>query len=280
MRALLPGLVIGLGWAFAAPAAHAADLGDSWLRGSMPAYGDSEPTGAWGGFYIGVQGGYSNANIDFGTANSSQIAYILRNLAVEQERRISGATVLPERDVRGGNYGFLVGYNSQWEDVVLGVELGYTRLNLDATASDSNRFWTATSNGYTYNVGLESSAQVKLTDYLTFRGRAGYDLGNFLPYATLGLAVGRADVTRSANVYLCEDTTGSTPPACAAGLYGSASERKKDTYAVGIAAGLGLDILLTENLFLRGEYEYVRFGSFENVNADLHTVRGAVAAKF
>ncbi|WP_276199008.1 outer membrane beta-barrel protein [Chelatococcus sp. XZ-Ab1] len=280
MRALLPGLVIGLGWAFAAPAAHAADLGDSWLRGSMPAYGDSEPTGAWGGFYIGVQGGYSNANIDFGTANSSQIAYILRNLSVEQERRISGATVLPERDVRGGNYGFLVGYNSQWEDVVLGVELGYTRLNLDATASDSNRFWTATSNGYTYNVGLESSAQVKLTDYLTFRGRAGYDLGNFLPYATLGLAVGRADVTRSANVYLCEDTTGSTPPACAAGLYGSASERKKDTYAVGIAAGLGLDILLTENLFLRGEYEYVRFGSFENVNADLHTVRGAVAAKF
>ncbi len=280
MRALLPGLVIGLGWAFAAPAAHAADLGDSWLRGSMPAYGDSEPTGAWGGFYIGVQGGYSNANVDFGTANSSQIAYILRNLAVEQERRISGATVLPERDVRGGNYGFLVGYNTQWEDVVLGVELGYTRLNLDATASDSNRFWTATTNGYTYNVGLESSAQVKLTDYLTFRGRAGYDLGNFLPYATLGLAVGRADVTRSANVYLCEDTTGSTPPACAAGLYGSASERKKDTYAVGIAAGLGLDILLTENLFLRGEYEYVRFGSFENVNADLHTVRGAVAAKF
>jgi len=280
MRALLPGLVIGLGCAFAAPAAHAADLGDSWLRGSMPAYGESEPTGAWGGFYIGVQGGYSNANVDFGTANSSQIAYILRNLAVEQERRISGATVLPERDVRGGNYGFLVGYNSQWEDVVLGVELGYTRLNLDATASDSNRFWTATTNGYTYNVGLESSAQVKLTDYLTFRGRAGYDLGNFLPYATLGLAVGRADVTRSANVYLCEDTTGSTPPACAAGLYGSASERKKDTYAVGIAAGLGLDILLTENLFLRGEYEYVRFGSFENVNADLHTVRGAVAAKF
>lgn len=280
MRALLPSLIIGLGWALAAPAAHAADLGDSWLRGSMPAYGESEPTGAWGGFYIGVQGGYSNANVDFGTANGSQIAYILRNLAVEQERRISGATVLPERDVRGGNYGFLVGYNTQWEDVVLGVELGYTRLNLDATASDSNRFWTATTNGYTYNVGLESSAQVKLTDYLTFRGRAGYDLGNFLPYATLGLAVGRADVTRSANVYLCEDTTGSTPPACAAGLYGSASERKKDTYALGIAAGVGLDILLTENLFLRGEYEYVRFGSFENVNADLHTVRGAVAAKF
>lgn len=238
MRALLPGLVLGLGWAFAAPAVHAADLGDSWLRGSMPAYGESEPTGAWGGFYIGFQGGYTNANVDFG---------------------ISGATVLPERDVRGGNYGFLVGYNSQWEDVVLGVELGYTRLNLDAN---------------TYDVGLESSAQVKLTDYLTFRGRAGYDLGNFLPYATLGLAVGRAEVTR------CEDTTGSTPPACAVGLYGSASERKKDTYAVGIAAGLGLDILLTENLFLRGEYEYVRFGSFENVNVDFHTVRGAVAAKF
>lgn len=259
MRALLPGLVLGLGWAFAAPAVHAADLGDSWLRGSMPAYGESEPTGAWGGFYIGFQGGYTNANVDFG---------------------ISGATVLPERDVRGGNYGFLVGYNSQWEDVVLGVELGYTRLNLDAKAAAGNRFWTATSNGYTYDVGLESSAQVKLTDYLTFRGRAGYDLGNFLPYATLGLAVGRAEVTRSANVYLCEDTTGSTPPACAVGLYGSASERKKDTYAVGIAAGLGLDILLTENLFLRGEYEYVRFGSFENVNVDFHTVRGAVAAKF
>lgn len=282
MRALLPGLVIGLGCAFAAPAAHAADLGDSWLRGSMPAYGESEPTGAWGGFYIGVQGGYSNANVDFGTANSSQIAYILRNTTVESEGRVSSWTTLPERDTRNGSYGFLVGYNSQWEDVVLGVELNYNHTNLDVRASDSLGRSYVTSDQYRYNVNIDAESRVRMTDYATLRARAGYDLGNFLPYATLGFAIGRADVWRTTSVAATAvDQSGAGRPNLALNPNPTVvTERKKDTFAYGISAGLGLDILLTENLFLRGEYEYVRFASFSDVNLNIHNVRGALAAKF
>ena len=35
------------------------------------------------------------------------------------------------------------------------------------------------------------SSSLKLTDYATFRGRAGYAFGQFLPYAFVGAAVGR-----------------------------------------------------------------------------------------
>ena len=39
---------------------------------------------------------------------------------------------------------------------------------------------------------------MRITDYGAARLRGGWVVGNFLPYATLGVAVGRANITRSA----------------------------------------------------------------------------------
>ena len=44
------------------------------------------------------------------------------------------------------------------------------------------------------------SSSIKLIDYGTFRGRAGYAFGQFLPYAVLGGAVGRFNYTNTSTV--------------------------------------------------------------------------------
>ena len=49
----------------------------------------------------------------------------------------------------------------------------------------------------TYNTTLTGAAALQIKDVLTFRGRAGWATGNFLPYVFGGLAVGRMDVARS-----------------------------------------------------------------------------------
>ena len=88
--------------------------------------------------------------------------------------------------------GAFLGYNTQWQDLVLGVEATYTHVNLNTTASSVpngvGRFFPDVNTG----VNVSASGDLDLTDYGTARGRAGYVVGNFLPYGFIGMAVGRA----------------------------------------------------------------------------------------
>ncbi len=47
---------------------------------------------------------------------------------------------------------------------------------------------------------ITGNASMQINDYGTLRGRAGYEMGNFLPYVMIAAAFGRADVYRSATV--------------------------------------------------------------------------------
>lgn len=269
---------IGLG-----QGALAADLGGSYLRGAVY---EEAAVPDWSGFYVGGQAGYSNANFDFGNATQSMISFALRNLTAERELGISRWTTLTKRDERGGSFGGFVGYNTQWDDVVLGVEANYNYANLEASASslgDPNQArWGTLSSGATYAADLRSAASAKLTDYMTFRARAGYAIGQFLPYATLGFAVGRADVRRTADVMYCEDAAGGRPPACApvSVVQPSGAVKKSSAFGYGFSAGVGVDVMLFPNVFLRGEYEYVQFASFNDTKLNISTVRAALGAKF
>src|ERR1700722_4111858 len=80
------GIMFGLA---AAPCAFAGDF--DTLRGTVA------PTYHWGGVYGGVQGGYASGEVNFGKAGSSEIAYILRDTAIEQDQQISQWTVLGAR---------------------------------------------------------------------------------------------------------------------------------------------------------------------------------------
>ena len=86
----------------------------------------------------------------------------------------------------------------------------------------------------------------------------------FLPYAFLGAAVARVDVVRSATVsYTRHDIPDSvTPPALpitpeADFRFGPESRgvNRKGVFAYGYTGGLGLDVALLPNVFVRAEWQ-------------------------
>jgi opacity protein-like surface antigen len=250
--------------------AVAADLADSFLRGSSTIM--SAPGAArWDGFYFGAQVGATYSGADFTGATKSLVGNILR------ESDFIGAGVpdwnlLGKVDTSGSSIGGFVGYNAQWDDAVVGLELNYNRTSLALASTASIGRQPA---GFPDSVFIDGNASMRITDYGTARLRGGWAAGSFLPYGFVGVALGRADVSRSATVNLVN-------PAFSPGPYftQSQTDAKLGDFAYGYTAGLGVDICLMSNLFLRGEYEYVQFGAFNEIKAHIHTARVGAGLKF
>ena len=104
----------------AASVAQAADMPDlPFLRGSFTD-GLSSARVNWQGFYVGGQAGYGSTTSKLSpTANSD----LLATFSEAPGDRLSQWPLLgyvPTATAAG--FGGFFGYNSQWEDVVLGVE--------------------------------------------------------------------------------------------------------------------------------------------------------------
>lgn len=266
--------------------AAAADLGSYVLRGS------DTPTYRWSGVYVGGQIGYSSAGFDFsGGGLGPLISTILRDTRINQDVDVSGLTVLGKTDRNGVGFGGFVGYNLQWSDAVLGAELNYSRMNLTGASSDSlaRRLPdTNVSSNYGYNTYVSGQSSIHLTDLATLRARAGWAAGPFMPYGFVGAAVGRADTATTATVAFCGyDSTDLTvpqdPEGCATNGTvggGTASQSKNGEFIWGGAAGLGLDVSLFPNVFIRGEWEYLLFAPIHNVNLSINTFRTGVGVLF
>ena len=111
----------------------------------------------------------------------------------------------------------------------------------------------------------------------TFRARAAYACGCFLPYAFGGVALGNADISRS----VARPRTPSAPPSRAHSVSLatlSATDAVHNHLIYGYSAGLGVDINLVGGLFMRAEWEYVRFTS--TVDTSINTVRAGLGYKF
>lgn len=268
MRVVAVVSVALIGWA---AEAAAQDYGP--LRGSQ-----IEVVGGmdWNGPYLGVHAGATGYSANFGQGTSSLIAHMLRNTTIEAENSVSSWTTLGTADTRGAHYGGFAGYNVQFENTVVGVEASYNRTDVRLDATDSMARMFGTSDGYTNNVAVTSTASVHLTDYGTLRVRGGWAYGNFLPYGFVGGALGRATVTRSAQVQ-ASGTHAVNPPYS---FDQTATERKEDDFAYGVTAGLGVEFALLQNLFVRAEYEYVKFGLFNDLNTYLQSVRVGAGMKF
>jgi opacity protein-like surface antigen len=216
--------------ALASGRTRAADMPENYLRGAI-----TEPPARyvnWDGLNLGAQIGYSNLTTDFSTATS--------------------AVTLPSTTTNSVSYGGFIGYNIQWDELVLGVDGTYTRPSSLATS---------VSNGAT------NSATYKLNDYATVRGRAGYAFGQFLPYGFVGAGVGRFNYAIA--------SAGST-------------NSRDNAYAAGFTAGLGIDVAIMPNIFLRAEYEYVAFSElgftkntvFGGIRSSLNTARVGLGVRF
>lgn len=259
--------------ALAIGSARAADMpDDSWLRGSYTT--ESPGYMRWDGLQLGAQIGLSNMSTDFGNGTSSQVAYILRNSTLESEAAPSTWTTLPEVITNGKQFGAFLGYNVQWSELVVGADIGYNRPStLEASAVDSISRIVTTSDTVQHTVTIASSASLKLVDYATFRARAGYAFGQFLPYAILGAAVGRFNYSTSATVTDVQVPGGTFGPV-------TSTDSKDNAFAAGFVTGLGLDVALLPNVFVRGEWEYIAFAPVNGIRSTLNTGRVGLGIRF
>jgi outer membrane immunogenic protein len=51
-------------------------------------------------------------------------------------------------------------------------------------------------------------------------------------------------------------------------------------FAYGVATGLGMDVALTSNLFVRGEFEYIFFPPVNSIQGSLWSARVGAGVKF
>ncbi len=267
-----------LAFAFA-PSAFADDL--SWLTGAQPAVPMN--VNGWAGIYIGGQVSYSSAGGNFSNTTQAPLAYALRELTLENEQQPSSWPVLGQANHSATGFGGFVGYNTQFERLILGVEANYDQANLSLIAPNSPISRRVTAGGVPYDVTVTGSGSVTDLNFGTLRARGGWALGNFLPYAFAGVAVGHANVNIVGTTFGVQNPplgcpAGTNPPCVPFSFTGTAG--KNGEWMVGFAFGGGLDVALTRNVFLRAEYEYVQFAPIANLVLDVNTVRGGLGIKF
>ena len=107
---------------------------------------------------------------------------------------------MPKGSTGSGSYGGFLGYNFQWGDVIIGVELNYNHMAIKAgPAGLLGPILVRGANlpdGSTvlYSVTVTSTGSVAIHDVMTARARFGWTFDRLLPYGFVGVAVGRADV--------------------------------------------------------------------------------------
>lgn len=239
--------------------AQAADMPDlPFLRGSV-ADGLSNSRVNWQGYYVGGQVSYGSVTSKVpGGANSD-----LQSSFIPPANVSYNWQPLPSAHSNTTGYGGFFGYNSQWEDVVVGFEANYIH---DGFRSVSDSFGVRYQpNNVTLQSLTHSNAIVTLSDFGSVRVRGGYMIGCFLPYAFVGTGIGSQTVDRSVSAY----PYSLLPPNTSA---------SKTKLVYGYSAGAGVDVMLVAGLFMRAEYEYRRVTS--DVESNINTVRVGLGYKF
>lgn len=268
-----------------ATATQAADF--PVLRGSQ--IEDAPPAPdyiSWSGFYFGGGAGVSSTTFEPGGDGLQRLArFAFRNTILGNQVDMGSlVNELPSKRDSGAQYFGFVGYNYLFGDAVLGIEADYTRSNHSYLLTDyiARRFVDST--GTVNDFSLSTRQGAELLDYATARIRMGWAYGRIMPFATLGAAVGRfntvSTIVATNNLTQTNPVTGGVFQGPAAGYPLAVGETKRNVYGFGLTAGLGVDMALTENLFLRAEYQLVRFADVEGTTTTVNTGRVAAGLKF
>jgi outer membrane immunogenic protein len=267
--------------------AQAADMPD-FLRGSLPA--SNAPTRNWDGWYAGGQVGYSWTNTDYGNTVVGMTNDLFRSTSLQEP--VSQFTLLGKVNGRSPGFGGFVGRNVQYDDIVLGAEANYHYLSSLSTSTSASLgpIQVVEPNlvlppGVTAadGVTLNGNAALQVKDEVTFRGRAGWAAGDFLPYMFGGLAVGRMDVTRTVTSSVTRTLNfadGSSVNFPLPQFSLTTTDARSNNFVAGWTAGLGVEYVLWGNFFLRGEWEYIKFMQIKNTAVTQNTVHAGIGYKF
>lgn len=285
IAALAP--VVAMTCALALPqAAQGAD----YLRGSQieqpveapPLFGGGRFD--WSGFYFGGGAGISDTKFKPSEGLAELVNYPFRNSITGTEANPgSWLSDIPEKRDSGATFFGIVGYNYLFDDVVIGFEADYTRSGHDYSTGDSIARRVSLSDGSTRGIDLKAEQGARLNDYATARLRMGWAYGRIMPYGTIGAAAGRFNTTSVATVdnrFLFNAGLPNQTSAQVVGFPTTVGGTKKNVYSFGLSAGAGVDWALTDNLFLRAEYQLVRFAEVEGTTVTVNTARIAAALKF
>jgi len=271
-------MLAGLG-TFAPNPAVAADLFGP-LRGTHSSMPQLTPVHIWDGAYFGGFAGATQSNTNFRGGLRDEVAFIVRNTALENALNVSSWLNPRTNNGRARSFGFFAGYNFQFDEAVLGFEADYTRANIRTQAADAIGRSTTTG-GVFYNANVNGDIGAEIRDLMTLRARAGYTYGSFLPFVTGGLALANVTINRNVRVVATEQNVDAdnNPVGMIRGMDESRNTSKTRT-AFGLAAGAGVDVAVTENLFLRGEWQYIHFRDIDGVNANVNQFRAGAGVKF
>lgn len=272
-RILLAAVMFG-----AASGAEAGDLLDlPILRGALTDGLNSRPAN-WQGAYVGVQGGYGTSNMNFSGSTRTIAASLLSGTEMENQQQISSWPIMGKVSVHGSGWGGFAGYNSQWDDVVVGFEASYLHGSFGGSQTDSmSRFFSLPS-GSTNSATYQGTSAITISDMASLRVRAGYAWGAFLPYAFGGVALGQANITRTARIFGTQVNAANPPPFDNVPFDVSATEANNSKLIYGYSFGLGVDVQLISNLFFRAEWEYARFATV--IDTNVSTGRLGLGYKF
>jgi outer membrane immunogenic protein len=268
-----------------APSAFAADL--DTLRGPEYTVGPAQFT-RWEGFYAGGQFDFSSADVDFSKATQPLLASSLQQLALLSTAHPDQWTVLSNSsNATATGFGGFVGYNTQWQDLILGVEANYTHAPFTAVAANTPLSRVVSVGSAVDSVVVTGSGSLSITDFGSLRARAGYVIGNFLPYGFGGVAIGHGSYSVTAEAFGQQntDTNNPTVPCVPNGTtcanYDSfSSTGKTSAFLYGFSVGGGLEWAVTPNIFLRGEYEFIQFAEIANITAKINSARVGAGFKF
>jgi outer membrane immunogenic protein len=281
-RLLLAAVMFG-----AASAAQAADMPD-FLRGSLSA--GPTPTRNWAGWYAGGQVGEAWENTDYGTTVVSMTNDLFRSTTLQAP--VSQLTLLGRSNGQSSAFGAFVGRNYQFDDIVLGVEANYNYMSSLATSNTASlgpiqvaepTLVLPTGAIAADGVSLNGNAALQIKDEMTFRGRAGWASGDFLPYAFGGLAVGRMDVTRTVSSSVTRTINfadGSSSTFLLPQFALTETDGRSNNFVAGWTAGLGMEYMLWGDVFLRGEWEYIKFMSIKETVVTQNSVHAGIGYKF
>jgi outer membrane immunogenic protein len=129
--------------------------------------------------------------------------------------------------------------------------------------------------GHAFNILITGNGAMKIVDYTVLRGRVGWAVDNFLPYATFGAVFGRANVSTSATVQ-GQDTTANPNTF----FEFTQSNDRNSLLIYGFAAGVGLDAAISRNIFARLEYEYVSFAPTQGILSHINEARIGLGVKY
>lgn len=139
-------------------------------------------------------------------------------------------------DPNGESAGVVGGYNWQSGRWVYGVEADIG----SADYSDEG------------SINATQDMKVEIDKTASLRGRVGYDMGRWMPYATVGVSAADAS-------YKISDAAGTVS--------------KDDDTMTGYSAGFGAEYMLNDQWSVKGEYLYTKYdGRFEGVDDIDHDV--------